>query len=328
MRGVKPVVVTLGDPAGIGPEIVLRSLAGTPSAAILCGSWEDTERQARLLDLPFSGWRRCQPSEAVEPGCFADVGAPSAPIRFGEVQRSAGAIALASIESGIRIMQGGFGDALVTAPVSKEAITRTGSTFSGHTELLAERCGREHYGRDYAMYFDSPMLRVALLTVHESLLSALASIRPERVAELAQLLDREIPRLTGRHPHIGVAAVNPHAGEGGLFGEEERLISRGIEMARAAGVNISGPYAADTIFHAAANGRFDVVMAMYHDQGLIPVKTIAFERSVNVTLGLPWLRVSVDHGTAFDIAGRGEADAGPMSWAIEWAFQHCGARTW
>lgn len=325
---MKPLVVTLGDPAGIGPEIVLRALAESPAPAILCGSWSETERHARLLDLTFDAWRRCTPGEALEPGCFADVGDPSSPIHFGEVQHSAGAIALASIEAGVRIMQSGAAAALVTAPVSKEAIVRSGAPFTGHTELLAERCGRERYGRDFAMYFDSPTLRVALLSVHESLLSALASIRAERIVELAQLLDREMPRLTGSRPRIGVAAVNPHAGEGGLFGEEEMLISRGVEMARGAGIQISGPHAADTIFHAAISGRFDVVIAMYHDQGLIAMKTTAFERSVNVTLGLPWLRASVDHGTAFDIAGRGEADAGPMSWAIQWAARHSGEVEW
>ena len=326
---MEPLVITLGDPAGIGTEVVLGALKQSSRESILCGSWDETVRQARLLDLPFESWRRCRPTDAPGAGCFVDVGPDSAPpIRFGEVQAGAGAIALESIEAGIRIMQQGLGSALVTAPVSKEAIRLTDESFTGHTELLAERCGRTRYGRDFAMYFDSPTLRVALLTVHESLLSALASIRADRVADLAMLLDRELPRLTGTHPRIGVAAVNPHAGEGGLFGEEERMIRSGVEMARAAGVDVSGPHPADTIFHAAASGRYDVVMAMYHDQGLIAVKTLAFERSVNVTLGLPWLRVSVDHGTAFDIAGRGEADAEPMAWAIEWAASHTEAGRW
>jgi 4-hydroxythreonine-4-phosphate dehydrogenase len=151
---------------------------------------------------------------------------------------------------------------------------------------------------------------------------AIALVDASSIAALARLTSRELERLLGKRPRIAVAGVNPHAGEGGRFGDEEATIARGVEEARADGLDVSGPHPPDTIFLAASRGQYDVVMAMYHDQGLIPVKTLAFERSVNVTLGLPYLRVSVDHGTAFDIAGKGIADAAPMHYAIEWAAQH------
>jgi 4-hydroxythreonine-4-phosphate dehydrogenase len=172
------------------------------------------------------------------------------------------------------------------------------------------------------MYFDSPTICVVLLTVHVSLREAIDAITAERVADLARLTSRELERLHGRPVRIGVAAVNPHAGEGGRFGSEETEIAEGVAIARANGIDVAGPFPADTLFLNARSGHYDVVMAMYHDQGLIPVKTLEFERSVNVTLGLPYLRASVDHGTAFDIAGKGIASEVPMRYAIEWTAQH------
>jgi 4-hydroxythreonine-4-phosphate dehydrogenase len=212
--------------------------------------------------------------------------------------------------------------ALVTAPIHKQSIALAGSKFPGHTELLASRAGLTRYGHDYAMYFDSTSIRTVLLTVHVPLAEAIASIDAANIAALADLTTRWYKRLYGDAPRIGVAAVNPHAGEGGRFGREEETIARGVEQARKRGLTVEGPAAADTIFLGARNGRYDVVMSMYHDQGLIAVKTLDFERSVNVTIGLPYLRCSVDHGTAFDIAGRGIADARPMRYAIEWAARN------
>ena len=282
---MKPLAITLGDPAGIGPEVVEKALA--------------------TLAVPHRIFGRV----------------PSG-VRHGEISAANGAVALEAIHAAIDAVDRGECSGLVTAPIHKQSIALAGASFPGHTELLAARTGLTAYGRDYAMYFDSPRLRTVLLSVHVPLRQAIAEIDAAKVAALARLTHREYRRLYRTSPRIAVAGVNPHAGEGGRFGDEEQEISRGIEMARADGIEVSGPHPPDTVFLAATNGGYDVVMAMYHDQGLIPVKTVAFAQSVNVTIGLPWLRVSVDHGTAFDIAGKGIADAAPMRYAIEWAARH------
>ncbi|MFZ2492360.1 MAG: 4-hydroxythreonine-4-phosphate dehydrogenase PdxA [Thermoanaerobaculia bacterium] len=305
---MKPLAITLGDPAGIGAEVVLKALAGVPYPAVLFGS---RRHAAAAGPIP-------ERVRFIETGDVADSVEP------GRISADAGRIALASIDAAVAAIAAGECSALVTAPIHKQAIALAGSPFPGHTELLAERAGRIRYGHDYAMYFDSPTIRTVLLTVHLSLRKAIDAIDAESVAALAQLTSREYFRLYGERPRIAVAGVNPHAGEGGKFGDEELEIARGIAEAAAAGVNITGPHAPDTVFLGARRGSCDVVMAMYHDQGLIAVKTTEFERSVNVTIGLPYLRVSVDHGTAFDIAGKGIADAEPMRYAIEWASRHCG----
>ncbi|HUP45023.1 MAG TPA: 4-hydroxythreonine-4-phosphate dehydrogenase PdxA [Thermoanaerobaculia bacterium] len=303
---MKPIAVTLGDPAGIGPEVVLKAVAG--------------------LEVPvwlFGSRRAAEQSASIPPGSrFHDVGAHPAPIRFGEISSEHGRIALASIDQAVEAVERGDCCALVTAPIHKQAMAAAGSPFPGHTELLAARAGLTHYGREFAMYFDSPAIRTVLLTVHVPLREALTAINASAIADLALLTRAGYQRLYGSAPRIAVAAVNPHAGEGGRFGSEEEEIARGVEQAARHGIDISGPHPADTLFLAAREGKYDVVMAMYHDQGLIPVKTLAFETSVNVTLGLPYLRASVDHGTAFDIAGKGVADARPMRYAIEWTARH------
>jgi len=278
---VKPLAITLGDPAGIGPEVVAKALAG--------------------LDLPVRFFGRTPPD-----------------VRYGEVSADYGRIALEAIDAAVRAVETGECSALVTAPIHKLAIAAAGSIYPGHTELLAARAGLARYAHDYAMYFDSPSARAVLLSVHVPLREAIAAINAEDIAALATLTAREWPRLHKRAPRIGVAGLNPHAGEGGKFGDEEREIARGVTLAREAGIDASGPHPADTIFR----GQYDVVIAMYHDQALIPIKTMSFAQSVNVTLGLPYLRVSVDHGTAFDIAGKGIADAAPMRYAIEFAAKH------
>lgn len=282
---MKPIAVTIGDPAGIGPEVVARALA----------------------DL------------AVPTRVFGRV---PRDVRYGAIEAEYGRIALDAIDEAIAAIARGECSALVTAPIHKQAIALAGSPYPGHTELLAARAGLARYGYDYAMYFESPRIRTVLLTVHTPLREAIAHIDPQQIAALAKLTTREYARLHGSAPRIAVAGVNPHAGEGGRFGDEESGIARGVELARKEGITISGPHPPDTIFLTAVRGGCDVVMAMYHDQGLIPVKTLDFERSVNVTLGLPYLRASVDHGTAFDIAGKGIADAAPMRYAIEWAAEH------
>jgi 4-hydroxythreonine-4-phosphate dehydrogenase len=282
---VKPLAITLGDPAGIGPEIVAKALVG--------------------LDVPYR--------------IFGEM---RGAVRYGEIAAEYGRVALDAIAAATDAIERGECSALVTAPIHKQSIALAGATHPGHTELLAERAGLHRYAYDYAMYFDSPRLRTVLLSVHVPLREALGMIDAGAIAALARLTTREYARLYGAPPRIAVAGVNPHAGEGGRFGREEETIAHGVQIAREDGLAVSGPHPPDTVFLAATEGKHDVVMAMYHDQGLIPVKTLAFHESVNVTLGLPYLRVSVDHGTAFDIAGKGIADAGPMRYAIEWAARH------
>jgi 4-hydroxythreonine-4-phosphate dehydrogenase len=301
---VKPLAITLGDPAGIGAEIVFKALAEVDVPARVFGS-------RGLADPP----------QRID---FVDVGG-TGPIRYGTIDAGYGRVALDSIEAALRAIDDGQCSALVTAPIHKQAIALAGSPFPGHTELLADRAGLTRYGYDYAMYFDSPKLKSALLSVHLPLREAVANIDAGDIAALAELTSREYARIHGSIPRIGVAGVNPHAGEGGKFGDEERVIERGVSQARDRGLAISGPHPADTIFLAASRGQYDVVLAMYHDQALIPIKTMAFDESVNVTIGLPYLRVSVDHGTAFDIAGRGIADTAPMRYAIHWAAEHAGS---
>jgi 4-hydroxythreonine-4-phosphate dehydrogenase len=296
---VKPLAITLGDPAGIGAEVVADALRTLSVPAWVFGSqaWAGS----------ISGATR-----------FVDVGGNGG-LDYGRVDARAGRVALDSIEAAVDAIERGDCSALVTAPIHKQSIALAGSPYPGHTEILAARAGLKRYGHDFAMYFDSPRLRTVLLTVHLSLREAIDAIDADGIAALAQLTAREYERLEGAAPRIAVAGLNPHAGEGGRFGSEEQAIAEGVRRARDGGIDISGPHAPDTVFLTATRGRYDVVMAMYHDQGLIAVKTLAFEESVNVTLGLPYLRVSVDHGTAFDIAGQGIADAAPMRYAIEWA---------
>ncbi|MBV8516539.1 MAG: 4-hydroxythreonine-4-phosphate dehydrogenase PdxA [Acidobacteria bacterium] len=282
---MKPLAITLGDPAGIGPEVVEKALAS--------------------LDVPVRLF-----------------GTTRSPVRYGEISAEYGRVALAAIDDALDAIARGECSALVTAPIHKQAIALAGATVPGHTELLAARAGLARYAHDYAMYFDSPSLRTVLLSVHVPLREAITTIDADAIAALARLTTRDYAKLYGAAPRIAVAGINPHAGEGGRFGDEEQLVARGVALAQRDGLSVTGPHPPDTVFLGATRGRYDVVMAMYHDQGLIPVKTLAFEQSVNVTLGLPYLRASVDHGTAFDIAGKGIADAAPMAYAIRWAAEH------
>jgi 4-hydroxythreonine-4-phosphate dehydrogenase len=291
---VKPLAITLGDPAGIGAEIVFKAL--------------------RELDVPavvFGSRAFAQPPSGIE---LVDVGGHGT-VRYGTIDAEYGRIALASIDAALACIDKKQCSALVTAPIHKQAIAAAGCPFPGHTELLAAKAGLKKYAHDFAMYFESPTIAAVLLSVHVPLKEAIDSINENDIVALAKLTDRELTKLHGKRPRIAVAAVNPHAGEGGRFGDEEEIIRRAAGRA-----GIEGPFPADTVFR----GQYDVVLAMYHDQALIPIKTMAFEESVNVTLGLPYLRVSVDHGTAFDIAGKGLADAAPMRYAIRWAARHAG----
>ena len=235
------------------------------------------------------------------------------PIAFGASGPADAAGALAALDLGARLARDGVADALVTAPVSKESIARhVLPGFTGHTERLAAACGLERYGRDYLMAFLAPDLQVALLTVHLPLAAALARVRRAAVEEALACLARH---AGGR---IALAGLNPHAGEGGLLGAEEaRELAPAVAAARERGLDVHGPESADSLFARARGGEFDWVLALYHDQGLVAVKTAAFGLATNWTLGLPYLRTSVDHGTAFGIAGQGVADARPLAQVVE-----------
>jgi len=279
---VKPrIAITEGDPAGIGPEIARRAAA-----------------DARVL-------AQCEP---VLYGA-----APGATFEPGVLSAEAGKAAYEAISRAAADAQRGDVAAISTAPINKEALRLAGYPWNGHTDLLAHLTGAGHV----AMMFFSDELRVVLATVHVPLADVPRLLTQSLVEQTIALTARELPKFDKVQPRIAVAGLNPHAGEHGLFGsEEQRAIVPAIERCRARGIDVSGPFPADTIFVRARRGEFDVVVACYHDQGLIPVKLVAFGRAVNVTIGLPIIRTSVDHGTAFDIAGKGVADAESMVAAV------------
>jgi 4-hydroxythreonine-4-phosphate dehydrogenase len=275
------VAITLGDPAGIGPEIAERAAA------------DDSVR------------------DICEPVLFG----PPANQHFkpGTLSALAGQAAHAAIVRAVDAARSGAVDAIATAPVNKEAFRLAGLPWSGHTDLLAHLTGSPHV----AMMFYTDALRVVLATIHIPLAKVPIELTLLSLEQTIMLTAKELPRFGIATPRIAVAGLNPHAGEHGLFGDEEQHVIRpAVARCRARDVDVSGPFPGDTVFVRAVKGEFDVVVACYHDQGLIPVKILAFGRAVNVTLGLPIIRTSVDHGTAFDIAGRGVADPGSMIAAV------------
>jgi len=282
---IKPkIAITAGDPAGIGPEISERAAA-----------------DELVLDV-------------CEPVVF---GPPSHQLfEPGELSADAGRAAYESIVRAVEAAKAGMVDAMATAPVNKEAFRLAGLPWTGHTDLLAHLTGASRV----AMMFYSEPLRVVLATIHIPLARVSGALTQASLEATIDLTAKEMPRFGIDQPRIAVAGLNPHAGEHGLFGNEEQVsIIPAIDACRRRGVDVSGPFPGDTIFIRATRGEFDVVVACYHDQGLIPVKLLAFGHAVNVTLGLPIIRTSVDHGTAFDIAGKGIADASSMIEAVRLA---------
>ena len=284
MNGRPVVAITVGDPSGIGPEIAIKAA-----------------RDPRVVET-------CQPV-LYGPHTPAELEAYPA----GMVDAASGRAAYDAIVAAVKDAQAGRVAAIVTAPINKEAFAAAGLAWRGHTDLLAELCGVRHA----AMMFWSERLRVVLATVHIPLREVPARLTTDGLLRTIRLTAASMPRFGIVSPRIGVAGLNPHAGENGLLGDEDGTVIRpAIETAAAEGISVAGPYPADTLFVRAARGEFDVVVAAYHDQGLVPVKLMAFGRAVNVTLGLPIIRTSVDHGTAFDIARRGVADEGSLVEAI------------
>jgi 4-hydroxythreonine-4-phosphate dehydrogenase len=293
------LALTAGDPAGIGPEVVLKALASPdrPAAPVVVygpmsvllaralrfGLAPPQDLNARLVDVPLDG-----------------------PVELGRTSAAAGRAAAQAVLRAAADTKRGQVDALVTAPLNKESLRAAGHPWPGHTEMLAEAAGTP----DVAMMFVGGGLRVALVTIHRPLRTVPDAVTPAEVRRITRLVHRELPRFGVRAPRIALCGLNPHAGEHGLLGhEEEEVLEPAIADLRREGLDVSGPFPADSLFVRARRGEFDAVIAGYHDQGLIPVKLAAFGHAVNVTLGLPFVRTSVDHGTGFDIVEKGIADA-------------------
>jgi 4-hydroxythreonine-4-phosphate dehydrogenase len=300
---------TVGDPAGIGPEVILRSLPALsgPRPAVY-GPRSVLEARARQLGLTLDG---CDVVDVPLAGELP----PARPSATG------GRAAADAVRRAVEDVQAGRARALVTAPLSKEALFAAGYRWPGHTEMLAELTGSP----EVAMMFVGGGLRVVLLTIHMALRKVPDALTAEIVERTVRLLHRELPRYGAERRRIALCGLNPHAGEGGLFGDEEqRVFAPACARLRAEGLDVQGPFPADTVFVRAAKKEFDAVVACYHDQGLIPVKLAAFGHAVNVTLGLPFVRTSVDHGTGFDIVERGIADPGSMVEAARLATELVG----
>jgi len=344
----KPIAITLGDAAGIGPEVIAKAFQDAPALTQGCfvvGEVSTMRRATRLIQregeivLPLVVIER--PDEALElpPHCLPmlSIEELSKPIPYGQISAQSGELAgRCVVWAALAALRGEIA-AMVTAPLHKEALAASGppfNAFPGHTELL-QALAAEHVGKSVSelpvrMMLANDELRTVLVSIHMSLREAIDAVTFDQVLQTLRITHDSLKSVLGRAPRIGVAGLNPHAGEGGLFGREEiEIIAPAMEAARQLGIDVSGPWAPDTVFMRARvvkgePGEFDVVVAMYHDQGLIPVKYLGVEKGVNVTLGLPLVRTSPDHGTAFDIAGKGVADASSLIEAIRMARQLVG----
>lgn len=302
------LALTAGDPAGIGPEVVLKAVSAEkrPEAELaVYGPADVLEERARRFGLawPVAGVR------------VVDTG-PAGEVVLGRASPAGGRVAAAAVLAAAGDAMAGRVDALVTAPLNKESLAAAGHPWPGHTEMLAEAAG----STDVAMLFVGGGLRVALVTIHQSLRSVPDAVRADEVLRVVRLVHRELPALGAATRRIALCGLNPHAGEGGLFGREEiDVLAPAIARLRGEGIDVAGPFPADSLFVRALRGEFDAVIAQYHDQGLIPVKLVSFGHAVNVTLGLPFVRTSVDHGTGFDIVAAGTADAGSLLAAMDLA---------
>jgi len=327
-KAMRPrIAVTMGDPAGVGPEIVVQALR-FPEVVSICrpvvyGDAGILRRAAAVLG------QAVEVADGGESGPGRIVVRPLSSLSpdevpFGRISE-AGSRAMADyIREAARDALAGRADGVVTCPITKEGLKMAGVPFPGHTEFLADLCG----GADVVMMLAGDRLRVALVTIHVALRKALELLSLPVIVRTIRITHDFFRKYMGTDaPRIAVAGVNPHAGEGGLFGdEEETMVAPAVAACRKEGIDASGPYPPDTLFFRAYRGEFDVVVAMTHDQGLIPLKLVHFEDGVNVTMGLPVIRTSVDHGTAYDIAGKGVASPGSLLAAIRLAAAMAGVR--
>jgi 4-hydroxythreonine-4-phosphate dehydrogenase len=308
------IAVTMGDPAGIGPEIIARAFGEEDfrehNRAIVVGDAGILERAARLLDLALRANVVAEPEDArFEPGTVDVISGTELPedLPFGELDARAGDAAFRYVERATHLASEGRVGAIATAPLNKEAMHLAGHKYPGHTEILAELTGT----KDYAMMLVTDELKVIHVSTHVSLKEAIERARPEREFAVIRLAHESLQRLGIESPRVAVAGLNPHAGENELFGTED--------------IDATGPHPPDTVMMRARTGAFDIVVVQYHDQGHIPIKLMGFDTGVNVTVGLPFFRTSVDHGTAFDIAGTGEADPASLRAALDLARRLAGA---
>jgi len=326
---MKPLLVTMGDAVGIGPETIVHAFGrGELHDAVVVGDLAVLRRAGAPMTALIE-----RPADllAVPPGCLPVLAPPGLPeglagLPWGRVDARCGAAAARCIEQAVTLVRRGEARAIVTAPIHKEALAAAGVPYPGHTEMLqalAQEAGAAP--PPVRMMLANDELRVVLVTIHLALRRAIDAVTYEAVLETLRIAHRAAAAWGQDRPRIAVAGLNPHAGEGGLFGDEElRIIGPAVQAAVAEGIDASGPYAPDTVFmrarHAPGHaGEFDLVVAMTHDHGLIPVKYLGVEQGVNVTLGLPFVRTSPDHGTAFDIAGRGTADPASLIAALAMA---------
>jgi 4-hydroxythreonine-4-phosphate dehydrogenase len=330
------LAITMGDPAGIGPEVVIKALAD-PNVGVTCrplviGDRRILARAAQMVGLPQVRMKVVADAAGAAEATYTPgtvtildlANADPAEVAPGRVSAAAGRAAVDYVMRACDMALAGEVDAVVTAPLNKEAMHLAGYRFPGHTELLAERTR----AAQVSMLLVGDRLRVVHVSTHVALAEAIRRVTQARVREVIDLAYQSCRALGIAEPRIAVAGLNPHAGESGLFGDEEaHEVAPAIEAARQAGLDVSDPMPPDTVFLRAVKGEYDIVVAMYHDQGHIPMKLLAFDSGVNVSIGLPIIRTSVDHGTAFDIAGTGKASAASMAAAIAVAIQMAQART-
>lgn len=326
VAGRRPRIgITIGDPAGIGPEVVLKAVAEAAvtegCAPVIIGDAQLLAHTARKLNLQcgYKIVRRNEPlPDQIDAPVIYHLDNIRADIEPGVESSAAGRASGEYIEAAVELCLGGQLDAISTAPINKRALFLGGYSFPGHTEFLAHLT----HTPEVAMAFVAANLRIVLISTHVPLAEAIRLVEKDRIERVIKLANRELKRWGISEPRLAMAALNPHGGEGGLFGVEESAeIVPAVEACRALGIDVAGPFSADTVFLRASRGEFDAVMSCYHDQAMIPVKCLSFGEAVNVSLGLPFIRTSVDHGTAFDIAGRGLAEHSSMVAAITLAAE-------
>lgn len=312
MKNLPVIAITMGDPAGIGAEIILKAFKKKEffryCIPIIIGDKDFLKKTAKTLKFPFHISRANIIDLKNIPKRFT-IGRPSSVSGKAAVEYIKSAVSLAMIKKV---------DAIVTAPISKEAIHMAGYKYPGHTEMLAEFTDT----RDYAMMLAGKDIRVVLVTTHAAIKNVSRLISRRKILKAIRLANSSLKSWGFLNPRIGVSALNPHGGEGGIFGDEEiKIIIPAINDAKSEGINVMGPFPADTLFTPVKRSKFDAIVVMYHDQGLIPIKMSSFGKAVNITLGLPFIRTSVDHGTAYDIAGKNLADPSSMIEAIKIAVK-------